>query len=642
MRYEDDSLTGLESHQRGGKPGGAIYHMSVRTGSRSKGNSARASAAYIERAEEYSLEPDAAAELVYTESGHMPEWADAEAGGVAYWDAADLYERNNGRLYKSVEIALPLALDADQKRELAVGFAHHLTDAEQLPYTLAIHAGKGENPHCHLMISERTNDDIERSPATWFKRYNAAEPEAGGAQKSTALKPKDWLLETRAVWAEQTNQALELAGHEIRIDHRSLEAQGIDRLPGIHLGPAAAALEQRGIQSERGNIQAAIEAANELHQTRIREKGIEEHGIERQSESQPDPTPNPRPAPTPELEPDTRTAGRGDHGIADRDRAVADRDRAVADRAAELTPPADGLAGGAHPPPRGVVPDGATAGRGASGKRGRGVETGEGRGERLYEPGDRRGPGLRDPARLALERAISARTGAVFRPELAAAAGVGRGVGGRRSRGADLHRDRPRERGHSGVEQSAGDSYDLSPAMGHGNGGGAKGNREASSRQDAPAVNAAAVAAAVAQLAAAEAAVHQAEQQAAQQREWAVQHLEQRAAQKQAKEKALEQKLEKARALERGKDKALAAVPAREAPAKAARAVPEQQRPGWSVEKVAQDKALAVEISQIEDPQIRAEAARLLSGIKQEAEARQPSKELERGKDKGLELDPSD
>ena len=50
-----------------------------------------------------------------------------------------------------MDFALPLALDADQQRELAVGFAHHLTDAEQLPYTLAIHAGKGENPHCHLM-----------------------------------------------------------------------------------------------------------------------------------------------------------------------------------------------------------------------------------------------------------------------------------------------------------------------------------------------------------------------------------------------------------------------------------------------------------------------------------------------------------
>ena len=65
-----------------------------------------------------------------------------------------------------------------------------------------------------------------------------------------------------------------------------------------------------------------------------------------------------------------------------------------------------------------------------------------------------------------------------------------------------------------------------------------------------------------------------------------------------------------------------------------------QLPPAWSVEKVAQDKALAAEISQIEDPQIRAEAARLLSGIKQEAEARQPRKEQQKQLEKGLELEP--
>ena len=273
MRYDDDSLTGLESHQRGSKPGGAIYHMKVRTGSRGGGQSARACAAYIEREAEYSREADKAEEVVYTESGHMPGWADAEAGALAYWEAADLYERSNGRLYKSIEIALPLALDPDQQRALAVQFAHQLTDAEQLPYTLAIHAGKGENPHCHLMISERANDELERSPEQWFKRYNAAAPAAGGAQKSTTLKPKDWLLETRAAWAEQTNAALKEAGLEIRIDHRSLEAQGIERVPGIHLGPAAAAMEARGELSERGNLQAEINQLNE--QLTALEKGID-------------------------------------------------------------------------------------------------------------------------------------------------------------------------------------------------------------------------------------------------------------------------------------------------------------------------------------------------------------------------------
>ena len=147
MRPDDDSFTGLDHAQRGRTPrGGAIYHLRVRTASRSKGHSARSACAYIERSAEYSRAADASAELVYTESGHMPGWAEAEAGGAAYWDAADLYERSNGRLYKSMDFALPLALDAEQQQALAVTFAHHLTDAEQLPYTLAIHAGQRREP----------------------------------------------------------------------------------------------------------------------------------------------------------------------------------------------------------------------------------------------------------------------------------------------------------------------------------------------------------------------------------------------------------------------------------------------------------------------------------------------------------------
>ena len=264
---DDDTLTGLDKAGRvrqhhGGRPvfsgRGAIFHLNARTGSRSKGQSARAAAAYIQREAEYSR--DQADELVYAESAHMPSWADAEP--TAYWDAADLYERANGRLFKRVEVALPVALTTDEQRELAVGFAHSLTDDEQLPYTLAIHAGEGTNPHCHLLISERTNDGLERSPEQWFRRHNAAEPERGGARKTEALKPKAWLEETRAAWAEQTNQALERAGHAIRIDHRSLEAQGIERLPSLHLGPTVAAMEARGIETERGAEARRRESVN--------------------------------------------------------------------------------------------------------------------------------------------------------------------------------------------------------------------------------------------------------------------------------------------------------------------------------------------------------------------------------------------
>ena len=255
MRYDDDSFTGLEDARRGRQPrrrrslssGGAIFHLHARNGSRAKAQSARAAAAYIQRTAEYGRDQD---ELVYTESGHMPRWAEGEP--TAYWAAADRHERANGRLFKGVEVALPLALTEEERRALAVGFAHHLTDGERLPYTLAIHTGEGTNPHAHLLISERGNDGLERSPEQWFRRFNAAAPAQGGARKSRALQPKAWLEEARAAWAAQTNQALERAGHAVRIDHRSLEAQGIERLPSLHLGPTVQAMEARGIETERG------------------------------------------------------------------------------------------------------------------------------------------------------------------------------------------------------------------------------------------------------------------------------------------------------------------------------------------------------------------------------------------------------
>ena len=490
MRYDDDSLTGLESHQRGRTGGGAIYHMKVRTGSRGGGQSARACAAYIQREEEYGREADKAEEVVYTESGHMPEWADAEAGAMAYWDAADLYERSNGRLYKSVEIALPLALDPDQQRALAVQFAHQLTDAEQLPYTLAIHAGKGENPHCHLMISERANDEIERSPEQWFKRYNAAEPDAGGAQKSTALKPKDWLLETRAAWAEQTNDALKEAGLEIRIDHRSLEAQGIERLPGIHLGPAAAAMEARGELSERGNIQAEIHQLNE--ELRAVEKGID---YERQRQRDLEPRPvqaearreaeaehHPRAA---AIEPAHRDAERADDRGYHRDSGVPARGR--------------GVAGGDQPAPSGALPRGGAAEREASAERGGGLEEGAGRlagrTDRAEQLPERLGPPSESASRGATEAA----------------------------RGADMGLD---PSGVGGVRDGGVPGPDAGLVWG----GDLREVRAV--EQDSRAVDAAAVATAQAQLVAAEAAIERAARQLAE----AGARLERQAEQQRARE----------------------------------------------------------------------------------------------------------
>ena len=191
----------------------------------------------------------------------------------SYWEAADQYERSNGRLYSEVQFALPKELDEAGRRAAASDFAAQLTGPEKLPYTMAIHRGgaEGENPHAHLMYSERGNDGIERSAEQWFRRYNGKAPETGGARKSRAAKAGDWLDKTRKAWEQTANQALERAGREERIDGRSLaerrdeayrsgdleRAAELSREPNVHLGPSrhreghGAAVEEKLQKAER-------------------------------------------------------------------------------------------------------------------------------------------------------------------------------------------------------------------------------------------------------------------------------------------------------------------------------------------------------------------------------------------------------
>jgi hypothetical protein len=227
----------------------AIYHLTVKTISRGGTSSAKARSEYIDREGRYRADVE---EILHKESGNMPEWAHNHPR--AYWQAADENERANGRLFKQVEFAFPRELTPEQQIELARVFCKKLAQAKSgpLPYSFALHKGHDKgNPHCHLMISERINDGHRRSPETWFKRASK-KPGDGGARKTDELKPKDWLIAIRQEWRLQANAALERAGHEARIDHHSLKDQGIDREPTVHFGPAAAAMERRGIKTERG------------------------------------------------------------------------------------------------------------------------------------------------------------------------------------------------------------------------------------------------------------------------------------------------------------------------------------------------------------------------------------------------------
>ena len=92
------------------------------------------------------------------------------------------------------------------------------TNASTDPIRWPCIAARGRPPHAHLMISERANDGIERSWEQWFRRYNAKDPEKGGARKSMATRPKDW--------ADHANQALARVGSRERITGATRDREG--------------------------------------------------------------------------------------------------------------------------------------------------------------------------------------------------------------------------------------------------------------------------------------------------------------------------------------------------------------------------------------------------------------------------------
>ena len=145
---------------------------------------------YITRTLHFKKYKESASEQIeFVRSGNMPNFAEGKP--AEFWNAAEIYERSNGRTCSSLVVALPKELNQAQRIELAEAFIAEFADRYRYPFTCAIHNHAGalagqEQPHLHLIYSERHVDGIERTPEQFFKRYNPEQPEKGGAQKLTA------------------------------------------------------------------------------------------------------------------------------------------------------------------------------------------------------------------------------------------------------------------------------------------------------------------------------------------------------------------------------------------------------------------------------------------------------------------------
>jgi hypothetical protein len=240
----------------------ASYHLTAKIGTKGK---AAPHAAYISRTDKYS-EGKRYEDIEATGYGNMPAWA--VHNPAYFWKAADQHERANGSTYREIEIALPRELTKDQRLELVQDFINQEIGKAHA-YQFAIHnpkatIDKGEQPHAHIMYSERIIDGIERNPEQYFKRYNAKNREKGGAKKHSGGKRADELkaelIATRERWATIQNQHLKKHGHSDQVTHLSLEDQGINRTPEKHIGIKAykmkptdktALVERRAITKEQ-------------------------------------------------------------------------------------------------------------------------------------------------------------------------------------------------------------------------------------------------------------------------------------------------------------------------------------------------------------------------------------------------------
>ncbi len=254
----------------------AIYHLRLKVLSRALGRVARiggatrrsavAAAAYRSGERLYDSSQGKWFEFDKPDIIHTEILAPAGAPAWVFdrqtlWNTVERAEKRcDAQLAREVEITLPRELSKDQQIELVRSFVRDQFVSQGMVADIGIHrpdASDGrEQPHAHVMLTLRPLDastetgfsqnknrdwnereDIAKAAAEARKRYNNSglledklALEAAEAQRNVNV----W----RAGWADYANRTLKEMGSRARIDHRTLEAQGIFRMPQPHIGLA--------------------------------------------------------------------------------------------------------------------------------------------------------------------------------------------------------------------------------------------------------------------------------------------------------------------------------------------------------------------------------------------------------------------
>ncbi len=230
----------------------AIYYFNASVISRSAGRSATASAAYraAERIKDnrtgeihdYRKKKGVDDKFILAPES-APSWVHNRE---KLWNEVERVEyRINSQLAREIQLAIPVELNRNQQIELVKEYSNDLFVKEGMIADVAFHELNSHNPHAHIMLTMREIDE------QGFKK-----------KKNRDWNKRELLEKQREAWSAYANHALEKAGVNERIDHRTLEEQGINRIPQIHLGSAVTAMMKRGVETDKGNQWKAIESAN--------------------------------------------------------------------------------------------------------------------------------------------------------------------------------------------------------------------------------------------------------------------------------------------------------------------------------------------------------------------------------------------
>lgn len=270
----------------------AIYHCSIKIGSRSAGRSAVAASAY--RSGEKLQDRETGITHDYTRKSGivhseilLPRQAPSEyQNREVLWNAVQEKEtQSNAQLFREVEVALPVEFSRELQIEVVRDYVNSQFVAAGMCADWSLHDKGDGNPHAHIMLTTRGIKDNGQWDVKERKAYAIDEygeripiidPETGeqkvrirkgkGEEKlweRITVQANDWNDKGkadiwRAAWADICNKHLDKSNE---IDHRSYEKRGIEIEPTIHEGYTA---RQMGVRSERVQTNTEIRARNKL------------------------------------------------------------------------------------------------------------------------------------------------------------------------------------------------------------------------------------------------------------------------------------------------------------------------------------------------------------------------------------------